>query len=341
MLRWLRALFGNKRAMPVARAAPTSSRPASTPPSERGTAPAAAAPAQVTIEDIHAILPRKSMLSADPIAVEALVDYVLGSVEMRTFEFPAFPATSLRLMELVDKPTVDLNEIVRALHWEPAAVTEILRVASSVRFAALGEFEDLRSAVFALGTAEVAAIAVAVGARTLFEPASKAAFALFPGLWKAAHHEVLAVSFTASWLATQRKVDRPDRVFLRAMIAQTGRMLALRAVAAEVIAHRCTLPLTPTVEGAIDDAQTAVLNVALARWALPEAVTALLDPTRTTEHAIVDLAMALAELLRAPSRTATADRVRERMIELGLDASWLKVLVREHDELVQRARAMG
>ena len=294
----------------------------------------------MTVEDVATLLPKRASRSPNPEHVHALAEHLRGVARTGAVELPAFPATSLRLMDLVEQPMIDLNEIVRALHWEPAAVTEILKVASSVRLNR-GKFDDLRSAVIALGTAEVGAIAVAVAGRSLFEPDSRATYDLFPGLWRAAHHEVLAVAFTASWLAGARQLPRTDRIFLRAIINQCGRMVALRMVATEALTKRCALPLMLEIEATVDELAPEILAIALDRWALPGSVVGRSEPGQLTEHAIVDLVMAIAELLRAPYRVELLERIRDRMSELELDAGWLKVIVREHAELVSRATGMG
>lgn len=335
MLRWLRDKF-RRRSAPAARA--TTSRPDSVPPVPK---PAPAPKRDVTLDDINAVIPERNVRPPDPMAVSTLVDLVTTAAVGGTFQFPSFPATSLRIMNLLDKPTVDLNEVVRALHWEPAAVTEILKVASSVRIGR-GQFEDLRSAVMALGTAEVGAIAVAVASRSLLQLDHRASYDLFPGLWRSAHHDMLAIAFTASWLAQACHVERSDRVFLRALLEQIGRVVALRVVSAEILAKRLhPAPLTSVIEAAVDDAQHDVLELALASWQLPPGVTALLDPGKATECAIVDLAAAIAVLQRAPYRYELAERVRDAMVALHLDASWLKVILREYAELSERARAMA
>ncbi len=332
MLQWLRSKLTRRR--PAVAPAPVPRKRATVPP-----VPFVGRP-MVTVDDVGELIPRRIVRVPDAGHVAALVDRVRRAAQTGAVELPAFPASSVRLVDLVESPTIDLNEVVRALHWEPAAVTEILRVASSVKLNR-GTFDDLRSAVLALGTAEVGAIAVAVAARSLFEPESRATYDLFPGLWRSAHHEVLAVAFTASWLATARKLPRADRVFLRAIITQCGRMVALRVVAAEALAGRHPVALPTVIEAAIDELAPEVLEIALERWALPPSVTGVLDPSQIHERAIVELAMALAELRRAPYRIEVVERIRDRMNELELDASWLKVIMREHEDLTGRAAAMG
>src|SRR5262245_34314035 len=123
MLGWLRSLFGKR------------TRSAAAPPA-RAAAPAtetpAAAKAALTAEDVVATVGGTAQRTPDPAVVAVLEQCILDELATSSFAIPPFPSSATRVLELVEKPDLDLNELVRALHWEPAIVAQIVPVASLV-----------------------------------------------------------------------------------------------------------------------------------------------------------------------------------------------------------------
>lgn len=327
MFGWLRSLFSR------APAAPRPPRPPVT----------TAVPTQrsLSLEDVLAVIGSGvAGRIPDPAVTTALEARILAELATASeLVIPPFPGSATRVLELVAKPDLDLNELVRALHWEPPVVAEIVRVASSVAVRRDG-FDDLRGALLALGMSEVGSIAAAVSARSLFEVQSKAELSLFPERWLEVHRDALVVAFTASWLAQARNLPRYDRVFLRGVIAGTAPMLALRAIAVQLLDGRMTMPPPEELGAALDAARGQAFALAITRWALPPAVASVIDPAGRTEHAIVELITHLVELRRYPHRLATAETVRAHAAALGLDTKWLHVLIGECDNAAARVTAI-
>jgi HD-like signal output (HDOD) protein len=324
---WFRSLF----ARPPARRAPRAvTRPPVT----------TAVPTERTLstDDVIAAVGAMAARVPDPAVVAAIEARILAELEAELV-IPPFPASATRVLELVNKADLDLTELVRVLAWEPPVVAEIVRVASSVAVRRDG-FDDLRGALIALGMAEVGSIAASVSARSLFELQARAELALFPDRWMAVHRDALIVAFTASWLAQARNLPRYDRVFLRGVIAGTAPMLALRALAVQLIDGRVAMPPAEELSAAIDLVRGRAFELALARWNLPPAVASVVDPASRTEHAIVELVTGLIALRRHPDRTVTALAVRDHARALGLDAKWLHVLVGECDAAAARVSAI-
>ena len=294
--------------------------------------------APLTLDDVLAIVSIPSPgLTAEPEAVAFLAQRILFELDEDAMTIPAFPSAVTRVLELARDPHVDLNALVRALHWEPATVALIVKLANSAHFGAR-KLDDLRSAVLALGLIEVGSIAAAVSANALFEPGAKADQDVFPHHWIQAHVATLAVAFTAGWLAQERKIPRYDRVFLRGVITGASRSLALRALARSVVAKRSPLPNAAEIDAALDAVRGPVYDRAVERWALPDSVASVIDPTSVLERTVVELVIAVAELRRCPYQHSSAITIVDRARALGLDTSWLRSLVEEHDRAVVRAR---
>jgi hypothetical protein len=329
MLGWLRSVFGRR------------SRPAARPPAASASAPPAAdtprPPAKpgITTEEVVATVGGTAERTPDPEVVAALEQCILAELANSTLAIPPFPSSATRVLELIEKPDLDLNELVRALHWEPAIVAQIVRLASSVAVSR-GGFDDLRGALLALGVAEVGSIAAAVAASSLYEVGSRAEFELYPELWRSVHRDGLVVAFTASWLAQSRNVPRYDRVFLRSIIAGMAPMLGLRALAVPLLSGRCVKCPDEEVSAAVDAVRAKAYAMAIERWALPPSVASVVDPASETERVIVELVISLLELRRHPYSAVAAIAIRDHACALGLDANWLRVLVGECEKATTR-----
>ena len=327
MLAWFRSLFAPRRAVPAR------SRPA---PRVAVAAPVAAV---LTIEDTLAAVGGIAGRTPDPALVAGLAERILAELASSELAIPPFPSSASRVLELVAQPALDLNELVRVLHWEPSVVAEIVRVANSVAYGRDG-FDDLRGALIALGMTEVGSIAASVAARSLFDVGSRAELELFPERWHDVHRDALVVAFTASWLAQARKLPRYDRVFLRSVIAGTAPMLALRALAVQLLDGRCARPPAEEISAAVDAVRAQAYDMALVRWALPPSVASVVDPASHAERQVVELVTSLVELRRHPDRAAAASAVCDHARALGLDGKWLRVLVGECDTATERVTAI-
>jgi hypothetical protein len=268
---------------------------------------------------------------------------IRAEIEAGQLTIPPMPAGAARMLELVGRPTIDLNALVAAVHWEPGLVARILAVANSPAFRGTSQkvHDDLRGAMIALGLRMVGEIATGMATRSLFQVESRSAFELFPELWKAAHHETMVVAFGASALASGLNLPRPDRVFLRAVLAGAARTMALRALATQILAGRCKPPPPPEVIAAgVDAVHREVAAVAATRGALP-AILALTDDRESElEFAAVDLVATLVELRRAPGRANAIARAKLHIAKLGIQPSRLRVILHDCDEAEQRVAVM-
>lgn len=335
MISWLRRWLRGRSSAGPAPAPPAPAKPLASVVRSAGSGshPAAARassnaepPAPLEPEDLFG--PAVVTPSPPTEAVAAIEQQMRDELTSVAFDLPPFPASSARVLELVEQPDLDLNELVRVLHWEPAVVAHLLAMASTVHYRG-APVDDVRGAVMQLGLREVGAIATAVSARSLFETASREEQGLFPSVWLGVHRETLAVAFTAGWLAQARDVPRHDRVFLRALFGAAGRPVALRALASQILAGKCDLPREELITSALDGVHREARALLFDRWALPHSLTRVLDPCGDAEDAIVDLVASLAELARAPYRREALRIVVARAEQLRLDRGWLKVVVRE------------
>jgi hypothetical protein len=80
--------------------------------------------------------------------------------------------------------------------------------------------------------------------------------------------------------------------------------------------------------------------VAAKRGALPAVLTQSDSSDSELEIAAVDLVATLVELRRAPGRASAIARAKRQIAALGIQPSWLRVILRECDEAEQRVAVM-
>jgi hypothetical protein len=320
MLAWIRSKF--RRARPLSAAL------------------VAAAPVVPAVEDTVLVVGPDEIRSLPEVAqLEAVIE---KEVLTGLISIPPMPSGAARMLELVGRPDVDLNELVTAMHWEPSVLVRILAVANTPAFRGRSAVhDDVRGAIIALGLRMVGEIAAGIAARTLFQIESRTEYDVFPELWQAAHKETMIVAFGASSLAQARNMPRPDRVFLRAILAGSARIVALRSVAASMIGGAFDeRPSNEAIAAAVDITHRNVAVTAAARGTLPSVVTQSGDKMGAMEHAAVDLVATLVELRRAPGRADAIERAKQHVATLGIQPSWLRVILRDCDDAEHRVAAM-
>jgi len=181
------------------------------------------------------------------------------------------PSTSLRILNLVATPDADIGELARLVSADPALAAGVLAVANSAAYRGRSDVETVRDAIARLGFEEVARIAGAVSAKSLFSPRLKAELSAFAALFGALHRRALTVASGAAWLALQRPGGRSDRAFLGGMLHDVGKSIALRSVAALVLDRELQLaPGELRLARLLDRVHLEIGAEVHAEWHLPQ-----------------------------------------------------------------------
>ena len=258
----------------------------------------------------------------------------------------AAPSLSLRLLNLVASPRAEVGEMVRLISADPALAAGVLTVANSVAYRGREEIETVRAAVVRLGMAEVARVAGAVGARSLFHPRLKAELAAHGARYAGLFHRALTVASGAAALTLQRPGGRSDRAYLGGMLFDVGKSIALRSLAA-LAAQPGAPPLDPaTADRVLDRVHVEVGGECHQEWNLPRYLTVIAvrhhdpaippDPEFAELHA-VRLCGALLDL-REPSVAArAAGEIVQSARALALDPLAVRAVDAELRSAAQRA----
>ena len=66
---------------------------------------------------------------------------------------PAFPGITLKILERLRDPDVDMGSVAEALQWDPGLVAQVLRTVNSAAYGPASEIADVRHAASYMGRA--------------------------------------------------------------------------------------------------------------------------------------------------------------------------------------------
>jgi HD-like signal output (HDOD) protein len=260
------------------------------------------------------------------------------------------PSLSLRVLNLVASPDADVGEMVRLVSADPALSAGVLTVANSVHHRGLEEIETVRAAVVRLGLEEVARVAGALSAKSLFNPRLKAELAAYAPRFGALYHRALTAANGAAFAAMQLRGGRADRAFLGGLLFDVGRSIALRSVAALSLAEPGLAPDEARLGRVLDRVHVEIGAECHQEWQLPQYLTVIAvrhhdrevpaEPEFVDLHA-VRLTGALLDL-RGEDTSRAALEVVQSAAALGLSPLAVRSLDAELREAAQRvASAFG
>jgi HD-like signal output (HDOD) protein len=265
----------------------------------------------------------------DEVAQAALAGTVLDHFRKNRPGPASAPALSIRILNLVAAAGTDVAELARLVSADPALSAGVLTVANSAANRGLSETETVREAITRLGFDEVARIAGAVSARSLFSPGLRAELAQHGPRFAALYHRSFVVASGAARLALRRRGGRSDRAFLGGMLHDVGKAVALRSVAALLRERRLDPAMGPLqVDRLLDAVHVEIGGEVHQEWNMPQYLvvmavrhhdTALPVDAEFRELHEVRLVAALHDLLTgAPFVARAADELVQSASALGL-----------------------
>lgn len=139
-----------------------------------------------------------------------------------TPELAAMPATTARLLMLLEDPDVDIGEVVRVIEADPSLTANLLKLCNSAYYGLRGEVATVREALVQLGNQQVLTLAFASSmGRMLQVPVT--GYRLPRGqLWRHA----LAVALIAARLTPDDyTTQQRNRVFTAGLVHDIGKLL--------------------------------------------------------------------------------------------------------------------
>ena len=231
------------------------------------------------------------------------------------------PTASLRILNLVARPELEVNELASAVQQDPSLTAALLRVANSAALgAAAGPIRTVREAITRLGIAESGRIVGSVAAQALFSPEAKLAKSLFRARLSELHVAAATIAGGAAQLSMERNTGRSDLTYLGGMLHEVGKTLVLGKVAQLVQLKEVPEDLDPPVlDALLDRAHVTLGSRAHRRWELPEYLCELCETqnepalSRDGEHAEQHLVRVVSGLYTLRVRPLP----RERLLQIA------------------------
>jgi putative nucleotidyltransferase with HDIG domain len=183
--------------------------------------------------------------------------------------FPGMPGTALKLLAMVDDPSMRVSQIEKILRQDPGLTANVLRLANSAYFGIPSKVGSIRQAVILLGLKRLIQMVIAACVSAIMDKPVPG-YNLPPGeLWR---HSI-AVSVAAEGLVKELKVDAGEEIFTAALLHDVGKL-----VLGEFVKEDFKQIETAVSEGiAFETAETIVLGTnhadtgarILTNWSLP------------------------------------------------------------------------
>jgi HD-like signal output (HDOD) protein len=281
--------------------------------------------------------PDRQILTQDQLDEdERLCEQVLSHFRTNRPAPSSLPAVSLQVLNAIAEPNLSLSELSRLVAQDPALAAGVLKVANSPAYLGAQEIQTLRDAVTRLGLTEVGRVAGVVAARSLFQPQVRSEFATFGPKWSQLFTDSVTAARGAAWLSMQIRKGRSDHVFVAGMLHDLGRPVALRSIAALVLAGASFESEPQRIERVIERVHVEIGGEVHQAWGLPRFPTLVavrhhdLQLPADGEYAdvhVVRLVSALLQLRRQPWRgQEIKEEVNESCHALGINAFVLRSL---------------
>lgn len=183
--------------------------------------------------------------------------------------FPGMPGTALKLLAMIDDPSMRVSQIEKILRQDPGLTANVLRLANSAYFGIPSKVGSIRQAVILLGLKRLIQMVIAACVSAIMDKPVPG-YDLPPGeLWR---HSI-AVSVAAEGLVKELKVDAGEEIFTAALLHDVGKL-----VLGEFVKDDFKQIETALSEGiAFETAETIVLGInhadtgaqILTNWSLP------------------------------------------------------------------------
>ena len=277
-------------------------------------------PAPLTLMDIIKEVEAGGVEPVDAIAWSGLAEEVLANADELP-PLPSFPAVAGQVITIINRPNLDVNELVSVVQRDAAIASTLIRAANTAAFSPATSINSLRGAISALGTQQVYNVVIASSGRKYYEIASRAELALFPELWSSMFAAATANAFTACRFALDVKNAKVDTALLAGLLADLGRPIALRIIAKLILAKGTKVD-EAVVLAALDEVGPQISGRMIEAMQLPTVV----ELDSPCWH-IGQLVAAIGAVQRRTLRIwANAGTVRDYSERLGLTPAAIKNL---------------
>ena len=135
--------------------------------------------------------------------------------------FPGMPGTAVKLLGLIDDPSMRVSQIEEILRHDPGLTANVLRLANSAYFGIPSKIGSIRQAVILLGLKRLIQMVIAACVSAIMDKPVPG-YDLSPGeLWR---HSI-AVSVAAEGLVKELKIEASEEIFTAALLHDVGKLV--------------------------------------------------------------------------------------------------------------------
>lgn len=139
----------------------------------------------------------------------------------QVLEVPALPAATAEVVNLIQDPDVEFDDLARAIEYDPGLTANVIRLANSVLSASVGQIRSIKEAVVRMGIEEVFQMVMASSIAPLVSN-EVMGYKLRRGiLWQ---HSV-AVAVGARELAKALGIKAPEYLFTAGLLHDIGKIV--------------------------------------------------------------------------------------------------------------------
>ncbi len=210
-----------------------------------------------------AISDARALIDADP-TQERWVHPLIRAIRHGRLRMPSLSATTTRVLQLIESPEVDLDELAGVVGCDPALATRIMGVANSTWFRGATEVPNVREALMRMGVREARTLVVVVALRSTLLRAPGLGL-LAQKLWLHSLHAATATQEIANELPPWESSG-----FLAGLLHDLGQLVVLSFVAElPDWQEDGREPPDSTVEAILEATHAALGAMVLASWGFP------------------------------------------------------------------------
>ena len=209
----------------------------------------------------------KDLVRAEP-AFERWVTPLVRAIKRRRLRLPTLSPTVHKIVEIIESPEVDLDELAETVTGDPALASRIMGVANSSFFRGATAVPNVREALMRMGVREARTIVVVVALRSTVLRASGLADSA-ARLWR---HSLLCAAATQEICAELPEWESSG--FLAGLVHDIGQ-LAILGFASELPAWQedGAEPGESDIAGLSDASHEALGGLILESWHFPAGMT--------------------------------------------------------------------
>ena len=145
---------------------------------------------------------------------------IVGQILLNVASFPSLPDAALKMLKLLEKKDVTIQEIEKIMRYDPGLTANVLKLANSPFFGVPQKVGSLKQAVIMIGFKRLANLVISVCASELMKKGLDG-YNIPPGdLWR---HSI-AVSHIAEAIVKFKKIDESGDIFTAAILHDLGKL---------------------------------------------------------------------------------------------------------------------